>query len=101
MPVGARVLASHHPTGLKNRRSAHSSTTGPLLRYTRDSLFGHGLDRGRAFHRRLVVNDGRRVNANSGILVLGNTAAREQVSKIQRVIFLSSSLRVPGTTRSM
>src|SRR3989442_14251257 len=64
MPVGARVFASHHPTGLKNRRSAHSSTTGPLLAYTRDSLFEHGLDRRQRFHRLLVGDDERRGDAH-------------------------------------
>src|SRR5467141_5119391 len=76
--VGASVLASHHPTGLKNRRSAHSSTTGPLLAYTRAGLFEHRFHRGEGFHRLLVGDDERRVDAYLGIVDHRDHAAREQ-----------------------
>src|SRR5579859_4828634 len=50
MRVGCSAVAMRQPTGRKNRRSAHSSTMGPLLAYTRAGLFEHRLDRGECLH---------------------------------------------------
>src|SRR5436190_19672220 len=47
--VGSSALATRQPTGRKNQRSAHSSTAGPLLEYTRGRLFEHGLYRDARF----------------------------------------------------
>src|SRR3989441_4075479 len=77
-PVGASVLAIHHPTGRKNRRSAHSSTTGPLLAYTGAGLFEHRLHRPECFHRLLIRDDERRVDAHLGVVDHRDPAAREQ-----------------------
>src|SRR5712664_3286776 len=96
MPVGARVLASHHPTGRKNRRSAHSSTTGPLLAYTRASLFEHGLDRRQRFHRLLVGDDERRVDPHLRIVDHRDHAAREQRVEDPAGDFLVEQLARPG-----
>src|SRR6267143_3324562 len=76
--VGASVLASHHPTGLKNRRSAHSSTTGPLPAYTRAGLFEHRFHRGEGFHRLLFGDDERRIDPYFGVVDHRDHAAREQ-----------------------
>src|SRR5206468_3174706 len=66
--VGASAVAMRQPAGRKNRRSAHSSTTGPLLAYT---------NAGR-FQRLLVGDDERRVDADLGIVDHRDHAAREQ-----------------------
>src|SRR6267143_7019135 len=78
IPVGARSFSIHYPTGLKNGRSAHSSTTGPLLAYTRASLFEHRLNRRQRFDRLLVGDDERRIDPHFGIVDHRDHAAREQ-----------------------
>src|SRR5213078_3519550 len=76
--VGASAVAMRQPAGRKNRRSAHSSTTGPLLAYTRAGLFEHCLQRGERFHRLLVRDDERRVDPHFGVVNHRDHAAREQ-----------------------
>src|SRR5437899_5166162 len=78
MRVGRRAFATRHPSGRKKRRSAHSSTTGPLLAYTRAGLLEHRFHRGESLHRLFVRDDERRVDAHFGIVDHRDDAAREQ-----------------------
>src|SRR3989475_13310207 len=77
MRVGRRAFATRHPSGRKKRRSAHSSTTGPLLAYTRAGLLEHCLHRGESLHRLFVRDDERRGGAELGIVGYSHDGARE------------------------
>src|SRR5712691_8579042 len=76
--VGSSAVAMRQPAGRKKRRSAHSSTTGPLLAYTRAGLFEHCLHRRERFHRLLVGDDERWCDADFGIVDHRDHAAGEQ-----------------------
>src|SRR5947207_9500223 len=72
------AVAIRHPSGRKNRRSAHSSTTGPLLAYTGARLFQHRLYGGQRFQCLLVGDDERWIDPYFRIVDHGDHAAREQ-----------------------
>src|SRR5213594_4086034 len=78
MRVGASAVAMRQPAGRKNRRSAHSSTTGPLLAYTRAGLFEHRFHGAQCFHRLLIGDDERWVDAYLRVVDHRDHAAREQ-----------------------
>src|SRR3954471_6954502 len=76
--VGSSAVATRHPIGRKKRRSAHSSTTGPLLAYTGAGVIEHGFDRGERFHCLLVRDHEGRIETHLGIVDHCDHAPGEQ-----------------------